>query len=96
MSTTARLFIDDLPAGGEGARRIGVDCKWSTTTAYLIPGELELSEAELVTVALMRHEEACGRCNTARLWRRADPALRAATVAALEQLGALAMRERRN
>jgi hypothetical protein len=97
MSTTAKLFIDDLPEVGEGARRYLVDCKWSTTRLIFCPGgPAELSEAMLITIVVQRHEDECGRCNLARLWRHADPSLKQAVDDVWQQLGAMVMQERRN
>jgi len=96
VSTTARLFVDPQPDLGDGAKRLQVDCKWSTTTAYLVPGLVELTDEQVVTSMLYKHEAECGRCNTARLWQHADQNLRDAVEQAWEQIGAAEMRERRN
>jgi hypothetical protein len=96
LSTTAKLFIDPTPEYGQGAKRLQVDCKWSTTTAHLIPGPIELTDEQLLTSLLYRHEAECGRCNTARLWQRADQNLREAVEQTWEQLAAAELRARRN
>jgi len=96
VSTTARLYIDPQPDLGKDAKKISVDCKWSTTTAWLVPGQVELTDEQLVTSLLYRHEAECGRCNTARLWQRADQNLRDAVEKVWQQMGAAEMRERRN
>jgi hypothetical protein len=96
LSTSASLFIDPLPDLGEGVKRFTVDCKWGTTRLWHVPGppgSLELSERHLVSVVLQRHEDECGRCNLAPLWRRGDPALKRA----VDWLSAtMAAQERRN
>ncbi len=96
MSTSAKLSVAPQPDLGKGAKRLQVDCKWSTTTAYLVPGLVELTDEQVVTSMLYRHEAECGRCNTARLWERADLNLRDAVDQVWEQMGAAEMRERRN
>jgi len=96
MSTTAKLFIDPQPDLGKGAKRLRVDCKWSTTTAYHVPGLVDLTDEQIVTVVLQRHEEECGRCGTARLWQHADQNLRDAVEQVWQQMGAADPRERRN
>ena len=96
MSTSARLFIDPQPDLGDGAKRLQVDCKWSTTTAWLVPGPVELTDEQLITSLLYRHESECGRCRTERLWQQADRDLRVAVEQVWEQMGAAEMRARRN
>jgi hypothetical protein len=97
VSTTARLFIDDLPQMGEGVKRYVVDCKWGTTCLIYGPGQLEMTEAHLKTVLIQRHEDECGRCNLGRLWREhGDPDFKAAVDRTWEQLGAMALQGRRN
>jgi hypothetical protein len=97
MSTTAKLFIDDLPEVGDGVRRYLVDCKWSTTRLIFCPGgDLELTQEQLVTVVLQRLEDECGKCNLNRLWQHADLGLKRTVNDAWRRLGALAIRERRN
>ena len=96
MSTTAKLYIDSQPDLGDGAKRLRIDCKWSVTTAWLVPGPVDLTDEQLITSLLYRHEAECGRCNTARLWQRADQSLRDAVEQVWEQMGAAEMRERRN
>jgi hypothetical protein len=97
MSTSAQLFIDPMPELAEGAKRYLVDCKWSSTRLIFCPGgDLKLTEPMLITIVIQRHEDECGRCNLARLWRHADPSLKQAVDDAWQQLGAMAMQERRN
>ena len=98
MSTTARLFIDDLPEVGDGVKRYVVDCKWGTTTLLYVQGsDFNLPEQHRISVVLQRHEDGCGRCNLGRLWREhGDLELKAAVDRTWQQLGAVAMRERRN
>jgi len=96
MSTTARLYVDPQPDLGDGAKRLRIDCKWSTTTAWLVPGDLELTDEQVVTSLLYRHEAECGRCRTERLWQHADLSLRAAVERVWEQMGAAELRGRRN
>ena len=94
--TTARLFVDDLPGLGEGARRFLLDCKWGTTRLIHVPGPVEITDEQLITTLIYRHGSECGRCNLALLWKRADPEMREAVKRTWRQLGALALRERRN
>jgi hypothetical protein len=98
MSTSPRIFIDDLPELGDGARRFTVDCKWSQTGAFYLPGgPIELSERHVISVALQRHEDGCGKCNLRRLWQEyGDPELKAAVDEVWDQLAAGAMQTRRN
>ena len=98
MSTNASLFIDDMPEVGEGVQRFTIDCKWSETRLFFRPGsDLDIEESALISLVLMRHEQGCGRCNTARLGeRRGDVGLRAMTEDAMRQLEAVALKERRN
>ena len=96
MSTTAKLFIDSMPDLAEGAKRFVVDCKWSTTTAHLFPGGLELTDEAVITSLLYRHEAECGKCNTARLWQHADLTMRDTVEQTWDRLQELAMSERRN
>jgi len=96
VSTTARLIVAPQPDLGKGAKKISVDCKWSTTTAWLVPGLVDLTDEQLVTSMLYRHESECGRCDTARLWQRADLSLRDAVEDAWQQMGTAELRERRN
>jgi hypothetical protein len=97
MSTTAKLFIDEMPEVGDGVKRYLVDCKWSTTRLIFCPGgDLKLTQEQLVTVVLQRHEAECGRCNLARLWRHADPSLKQAVDDVWRRLGSLALKDRRN
>jgi hypothetical protein len=97
MSTTAKLFIDPQPALGKDATRFTVDCKWGTTRLIHYPGgPLELSQELLITVALQRHEEECGRCNLTRLWQHGDLSLKAMVDATWDRMQETAMRERRN
>ena len=79
MSTSASLFIDAMPDLGAGAKRFTVDCKWSTTQLWHVPSPaLDLDERHLIGVVLQKHQDECGRCNLAHLWRRGDPALKRA------------------
>jgi hypothetical protein len=97
MSTTANLFIDDLPEVGDGVRRYLVDCKWSTTRLIFCPGgDLKLTQEQLVTVVLQRHEDECGKCNLTRLWQHADLSLKQSVDDAWRQLVVQALRGRRN
>ena len=96
MSTNAQLFIDPLPELGDGAKRLQIDCTWGTTTAYLIPGGLDLTDEAITTSLIYRHEAECGRCNLAPLWKHADPKLRALVERIWEQLATMALAERRN
>jgi len=96
MSTSARLYIDAQPDMGDGAKRLRIDCKWSVTTAWLVPGPVELTDEQLLTSLLYRHEAECGKCNTARLWQRADLNLRDAVEQVWQQMGAAELRERMN
>jgi hypothetical protein len=97
MSTTAKLFIDDLPEVGDGVRRYLVDCKWSTTRLLFCPGgDLKLTQEQLVTVVLQRHEDECGKCNLNRLWQHADLSLKGLVDDAWRRFGSLALKERRN
>jgi hypothetical protein len=72
MSTTARLFIDELPETVTGARQVVIDCKHGTTRALLInpPVGFQLTDDDAVRTALVRHhvEEQCGCLK--RLWRQ--------------------------
>lgn len=53
MSTSARLFIDDLPELGEGVRRYQVDCKWGRTLLCYVPGpDFDLPEQHRINVVL--------------------------------------------
>lgn len=97
MSTTAKLFVDDLPELGDGVRRYVVDCKWSTTRLLYAPGELDLAERHLKTIALQKHEDECGKCNLGRLWREhADLAIKAVVDRVWDQLGGYQVDQRRN
>jgi len=96
MSTTAKLYIDSQPDLGVGAKRLRIDCKWSTTTAWLVPGPVELTDEQIITSLLYRHESECGRCRTERLWQHADLNLRDVVEDVWEQAAAAEMRERRN
>ncbi len=99
MSTPAKLFIDPLPEYGDGARRYLIDYKWSVTRLIHAPvdGGLELSEPHLISVALQKHEDECGKCNLGRFWREhGDLELKELADRTWEQLGAFAMRARRN
>jgi len=96
MSTSAKLLVDPQPDLGDGAKRLRIDCKWSTTTAWLVPGLAELTDEQVVTSMLFKHEAECGRCNTSRLWERADLSLRDAVEQVWEQIGAAELRDRRN
>jgi len=96
LSTTAKLFVDPQPDMGDGAKRLRIDCKWSVTTAYLVPGPVELTDEQVITSLLYRHESECGRCRTERLWQHADLSLRDAVEQVWQQMGAAELRERRN
>jgi hypothetical protein len=98
VSTTAHLFIDELPQFGDGCKRYLVDFKWASTHLFYMPGgPIDLSEQHRISVLLQRHEEECGRCNTARLWRQhGDPHLKAAVDGLWEQMGLSTPAERRN
>ncbi len=54
MRTTARPYIDADPELGAETKRYMVDCKFWTTRLWF---------------SLQKHEDECGRCNLARLWR---------------------------
>ena len=69
MSTTAKLFIDVQPEMGPETRRYTIDCKFSTTRLWFSPGPIDFPEPHRVSIALQKHEDECGRCNLARLWR---------------------------
>jgi hypothetical protein len=69
MSTTARLLIDPAPELGAATKRYRIDCKWSVTTLWFSPGPIDFPEPHRVSIALQKHEDECGRCNLARLWR---------------------------
>jgi len=96
VSTTAKLYIDPQPDLGDGAKRLRIDCKGSVTTAWLIPGPVELTDEQVIPSLLYRHESECGRCRTERLWQHADRSLRDAVEQVWEQVGAAELRERRN
>ena len=96
MSTTARLYVNAMPEMGQGAKKIEIDCKFSTSTAYLIPGGLELTDEQVITSLLYKHESECGRCRTERLWQHADLNLRTAVEETWQQMAAAEIRERRN
>jgi hypothetical protein len=69
MSTSARLFIDPAPELGSETTRYTIDCKFSTTRLWFSPGPIDFPEPHRVSIALQKHEDECGRCNLARLWR---------------------------
>jgi hypothetical protein len=78
LSTTARFFVDPAPEAGAGSKRYRIDCKWSVTTLWFSPGPIDLPEPHRVSIALQKHEDECGRCNLARLWREhGDEAVKA-------------------
>ena len=43
--------------------------QWSVTTLWFSPGPIDFPEPHRVSIALKKHEDECGRCNPARLWR---------------------------
>ena len=69
MSTTAKLFIDPAAELGAATKRYRIDCKCSVTTLWFSPGPIDFPEPHRVSIALQKHEDECGRCNLARLWR---------------------------
>jgi hypothetical protein len=77
VSTRAKLLIDDMPDLGLGAKRYQVDCRWSTSTAWLIPGPLDLPSELIVMQVVMKHQDECGQCDLSDVWRQTDPQMRA-------------------
>ena len=95
--TTPRLWVDRMPEEGEVVERWTLDCKWSTTGLYFLPGKLNVPESALAGVVMMTHQKRCGRCNLERLWRqRGDLTLRDKAEEAWQQFQALVMQARRN
>lgn len=60
---TAEVRVIRMPHLGEGAVRIEVDCKHSTTGLTSIPGPFELPTPTLITAACFEHESRCGDCD---------------------------------
>jgi hypothetical protein len=69
-SNRATLDVVGMPEVGPGVRRVVVDCRHGTTTAPFLPGgTVNLESAELLSIALAKHqsEERCA-C-TAKPWQ---------------------------
>src|SRR5262245_21122721 len=69
MSTAAKPFVDPQPAMGPETKRDTIDCKYSANRLWFSPGPIDFPEPHRVSIALQKHEDECGRCNPARLWR---------------------------
>jgi hypothetical protein len=68
-----------MPHLGEGAVRIEVDCKHSTTGLTSVPGPLDLPTPALITAACFEHEARCGECDVSQAHARGATGLRAET-----------------
>ncbi len=70
MTTPATLTARDAVEYGPGYRFVEVDCKHGTTTSVYRNGEdLQLSDADIVRVMLLRHHMA-ERCSCTRRLRK--------------------------
>jgi hypothetical protein len=80
VSAAARLRIMDLPGLAQGAKRLEVGCRYSTTGLTSVPGAgNDLTQEMLVLVAGYAHEGRCGECDISRVLDRGDREVRKLT-----------------
>ena len=92
----ATLRVLDLPELGSGARRWELDCPTGTTGLTLMPRpDLDVTDAVMVIIAAVAHQNTCGRCDLSGLLDQEDQSFREQADRLWDALFAAAMVQRR-